>query len=208
MARLILNGIERPAGTTGKHWEDVLVEVEQTVAGVGEVLTVVRFDGVEEPAFREADVLGRDVAAVALIEVESASPAQLLDQTIADAVQAAGVLADAADRAGAGFRGFGIQEANRELGEMVKGLSTLFTLARVLSDATAIPLDRAGAPPNTGAQMTVELTRYAGSLIEASQGGDWITVADILEFDLAPHLRRWPDVFRSFSASPSSPTAH
>lgn len=176
-------------------WGDLLEVVDRRCAAAGTVVTAVRFDGVEQPAFRQVETLQYPLADLAAVEAQTASPTALLLSTIEEACQASTRLAGAAERIGAGFRGFDISTANDDLVEFAQGLGTMVTLANVLAQAIGVDLQAVACDGMTGAEMIGELSTHAGTLVGAQEIGDWITVADVVEYDLVPALGRWPDLF-------------
>ena len=208
MPRVIVNGTVEQADHAPKHWGELLSVVEAAVARRGRLVTAVRFDGVEESAFREPDVLGRTLAPDAIVEIEAVDRTELVREVVSGAVQSAEDLACNAERVAEGFRGYGIKDANAELTLLAQGLGTMVAILRALSDVTGIEpsaLETRGG--GSAGHLLAELTGFIDTLIEARSSSDWITVADIIEYDVVPHLRRWPAVFEAFAdrASASRP---
>jgi hypothetical protein len=195
MPRIVRDGVEEVVEFPRQSWGDVLSHLETRCAAEGRLLTAVRFDGVDQPSFRDPAVLQQTVATVAVIDIDTSTPTGLLTQSLDEAVSAVGTLAAAAERVGGAFRGFDIDQANCDLGELAQGLGTLIALAQALGQAADVDLDVLATPHGTGSKMVADLTAQAEALIAASQGSDWITVADIIEYDLAPMLRKWSSLF-------------
>jgi hypothetical protein len=195
MPRIFRDGVEETVEFPRQSWGDVLAHLESRCAADGRLVTSVRFDGVDQPSFRDPAALRQPITNVATIDIDTSTPTGLLTQSLDEAVRAVGTLASAAERVGAAFRGFDIEQANLDLGELAQGLGTLIALAQALGQAAGVDLDVLATPDGTGSKMIADLTTQAESLIAASDGGDWITVADIIEYDLAPMLRQWSSLF-------------
>ena len=80
--------------------------------------------------------------------------------------------------------------ANYGLAQLAQNLKALIVLVQTLREPVA-----AIQPPLPGAlpsEHEVEtLGSWLESLVAAQAGQDWLTVADVLEYDLEPTLRAW-----------------
>jgi hypothetical protein len=112
----------------------------------------------------------------------------------------AGAVTDIAARVGAvasSFRGHDVQAANAGLASLAPDLHLLVRMLQTLSrlpDAERDVLLAEGVCP--GEQME-RLGGWVSSLISAQEAGDWLTVSDVLEYDLAPALRAWNRALQS-----------
>jgi hypothetical protein len=197
MQRILMNGVEEPASSAFNHWGELLGHLDRCAAGDGKVLTAVRFDGVDQPSFRDPESAALPLDRLSVVEAESMSPAALLDDSVGEAASAARALAAGAERVGVAFRGFDISRANVDLQELAQGVGTLVAIAQALSQAGGVSLDAVGCEGRTASAMLETLSGHAGELIEAREAEDWITVADIIEHDLAPILHQWPGVLET-----------
>jgi hypothetical protein len=195
MYRIILNDAAGPAANRCETWGELLDVLDRRCAERGHVVTAARFDGVGLPALRHPDTLRQPLGAVQVVEVESTPPRDLLLSTLAEADRAVVALAAAAARIGGDFRGFDVLSANDELAEFAQSLGTIVTLAGVLSQAIGRDLSTIRCDGASAVEMIREMTTHAEALIGAEQIGDWITVADVVEYDIAPSLARWPSLF-------------
>jgi hypothetical protein len=195
MTRLMLNDGEQSLDTVPDRWSDLLEGLDQRADAHGEVVTAVRFDGVDEPAYREPAQMDRIVRDIDLIEVQTATPYSLLDDALAEGAAAAGALATAAGGIGSSFRGPNITEANQRLAELGEGTRSMISILGAVASARGIGLDQLEWD---GHPLTAQLTALAGqleSIVAAQQSRDWLTVADLLEYEFQPALQAWQPVF-------------
>jgi len=197
MQRILVNGADAATSEGCECWGNLLERLDRSAAAEGKVLTAIRFDGVDQPSFRDPGAAGAPIETLAVIEAETASPADLLDDSVNDAINATDALAVGAERIADAFRGFDVSHANQDLQELAQGLGTLVAIAQALGQAVGVSLDRVTTDGTAASDMLALLCAQADELIAAREGGDWITVADIIEYDLAPQLRRWPRVFEA-----------
>jgi hypothetical protein len=159
MSRLVLNSAEQALQNTPEFWGDLLDGLDQDASGRGEVVSAVRFDGVEEPAFRELEHTGRRLSELRSIEVETARPRDLIDDALQQAV------------------------------------SMLISVLATAAGALELSLDRIQWDGRPASAQIADLIGQLDAIIAAQQTQDWLTVADILEYDFQPVLKTWQPVF-------------
>jgi hypothetical protein len=176
---------------TPRTWGDLLETLDADFSARGVLLACVRFDGVEELAFREPSVLSRPLAAVQRIDVETATPDALLRQSLAEAAEAISQMADEVTRISTMLRRNEIAPANEGLARLSGELHTFVGLVTTMRGPLGISEERLtidGVPPD---QQIERLAGWLESLVTAQSHEDWLTVADILEYDIEPVLRAW-----------------
>jgi hypothetical protein len=197
MPRILLDGTERPFTPAPSSWGDLLRLLDGELGSDGRIVTDVRFDGVDEAAFRERATLERTLDACATVEVITGTPAGLMDRCLEEALAAIAPLAAAAMRVGARFRGVDVRAANEELSELADGLTSVIGIVGAAGLAYQVDLRNMRCGDQVAATVVAELTTYLESLVGAQEAGDWIAVADILQFDVEPALRRLAPVLDS-----------
>ncbi len=195
MPRLMLNDVEQSCENLPEYWGALLEGLDQQAAGQGTVVTAVRFDGVDEPTFREAAHTRVGLRDLASIEVETATRRSLIDEALTQGLSAADALAAAAGQTSDTFRGGNLAGANQHLSDLGEGIQTLLTVLGTTSAALGVSLDRMEW---SGQPVSARLTQMVGqleSMIQAQQSHDWMTLADILEYDVQPSLADCRQVF-------------
>lgn len=195
MAKILVNDVEQSTTLTPATWGELLDQLDQTLAPQGEVVTVARFDGVEEPSFRKDDLAGRTLDDWATIEVSSDSPRALLDACLIDAEKGVSAMGGAVVRLGEMFRGHDLAVANQGLAHVAEDLRALVSLTEALGGPLGIELHQLQSDGRSVQEHLNGLGTMLESLVDAQQASDWLTVADILEYDLAPALSEWGAIF-------------
>lgn len=183
---LFVNGCQTPVEATLRTWGDLVGFLDERLAAGGEVMTAVRLDGVEEPAFRDPALCAETLAALGSIEVESGSPQALARRCLSDASEALDALGQGALRAADQFRCGRIDDGRQALGQISQGLLTVLRIIAAAGLALRRELDAATCDGQTLASLTACLDRAVSDLVAGQQDEDWIAVADVLEFDLEP----------------------
>ena len=195
MIHCAINGhlYEPPVGL--QTWEDLLCALEQGTGGDRPVVTAVRFGGVDQPSFRESFVLSQDINTITPIDVEASPARQLVTEAVETALNDIAPLLEAIQSTADAFRSHDVADAQSRLGEVVTTLQALTQLTAMVVQADLSP-DKASASQHSSALLE-RVGRCLDSLVVAATFEDWITVADILEYDIAELLPEWVAVLRS-----------
>ena len=190
MTQIFVNDVPQELDPTPQTWGDLLETLDAEAARDGVFLSVARFDGVDEPAFREPTVTGRDLRGVGRVDVETADGPVLLKTCLLDAVQP---LRDAATNARSlaeFYRRHDLTRGHEGLVGLAAELRSLAMLLGALSGPLGIDLSAAAGDGASVDQHVVDLGTALDALIASQSSEDWVTVADILEYALEPAIRR------------------
>jgi hypothetical protein len=190
--QLTMDGGATQADLGLKTWGELLASVELGLGPDGRVVTEVRFDGVVQPSFRDAETLNRRLDEPRSIEIETSTVTQLLESTKATAVAHISALVALARQAGHAFRRHDVQDGNDSLKALLDGLRTMTSLTSALHGATAAVTGRPHITPSSSPLDALE--RALESLVDLEAAQDWIAIADLLEYDIAAALPRWQEV--------------
>jgi hypothetical protein len=199
MTRLLLNDVPLAADPAAKTWGELLATVDRSSHAEGRVVTGVRLDGVDEPSFRDPDLCARVLGDLAVVEIQTLPPAALLAETVREALAGLDSLAAFATHVGRRFRGDDLQSAHEGLLELVQGLqvltSLLATVGAVLqTDVRTLVADGQPVDP-----LLERIGTHLEALISAQQAQDWLTLADIVEYDVEPALTACRPLFARLS---------
>jgi hypothetical protein len=199
MPRVLVNNEPQDLDEGLKTWGELLAWVDHRVAAGGQLVTAARLDGVDEPSFRDPAQAVRSLSDWAVVEVDVATPASLVTESLQEALDGLASLRQYTVTVAQRFRGTDLGLANRGLGELSQGLQTLVGLIEALSGATGVGIDHFEweGRPNSG--LLQSLAQPLAPLADAQRGNDWVTVADILEFDLEPALAQCEPFFRALA---------
>ena len=201
MPRVEIDGREYVPAAPRRSWGDLLDEVDRTLDGRGLIVTDVRFDGLDEPAFRDQRVTGRALDDLAVVEVGTSTPVLFVNRCLDDAAGSLPALARAARDVGEQFRGFDISGANATLADLADGISVLMGIVATAGDALGVDLQALGCEGGTVGTRVAVLTAHVNAVIAAQQQEDWLTVADVLQYDLGPALDAFVPVLDAFERS-------
>jgi hypothetical protein len=193
--KLLLNSKPclHPAGL--ETWGDWLDLLDRDAPRSGQIVTAVRFDGVDEPAFRAGSIRGRRLSEYESIEARTGTERTLLADTLHEAGEMVSALAAAARAVGGTFRHADLSDAHASLPQLIDGIRGLVALGDQCAAALRVPraaMVCSGVPFD---DWMGEFGRRLAVLIDAQEREDWLTVADSLEYEIAPALDEWRDAF-------------
>lgn len=191
MALIFVNNEPQALDKTPETWGELLHRLDEHASRSGVILSAARFDGVEEPSFREPAVTARTLKDVGRVDVHMAMPAAFLRECLLEAIQPLQETADTALRLATLFRGRDVSAGHEGLRTIAADLSAVAVLADMLSGPLAIDLSALSDEGFTAAQHLQQLGTTLDAMVEAQEAQDWLTVADLLEYDLEPAIRRW-----------------
>jgi enamine deaminase RidA (YjgF/YER057c/UK114 family) len=186
MPRVMLNGQDYVVQPTPLNWSELLTSLDRDLEPRGFLVTAIRLDGVDQPGFRDegrlAGTLGRD----AVIEVDASTPEDLLEDGLREAARSVTQLRQAAIALAAGYRQTDVTEANTHLATFADTLANLMALVAAAGQAMQVRLDDIRVDEMPASAVIRHLNNTIEALLEAHAARDWVTLADVLEHDLAP----------------------
>jgi hypothetical protein len=191
MAAVLMDGEAILVTESPKTLGDLIAAADETFGRRGRIVTALRLDGVEEPAFRDTRVAGAAVTDFDRVEVESGTEAELVASCLIEAGTALNALASDAAEVAVLYRIGQIQEANGDFAIITQGIATALAITSAASLGLGTDLGPIVTPEGSIADLTSETARALDALIAAQLQSDWLTTADLLESSLAPVLRRW-----------------
>ncbi len=191
MAAIYLNDVPQEFDSTPKTWGDLLDRLDARAAESGVVLSAARFDGVDEPSFREPSVIARPLNELRRVDVETAMPSAFLRECLLEAIPGVQATAEQARRLGDIYRGRDVSSGHEGLKSLAAELGATAVLADMLAGPLAIDLTAVSVEGVTAAQHLQQLGTTVDALVAAQESQDWVTVADVLEYDLEPAICRW-----------------
>jgi hypothetical protein len=190
MTTCTVNGRQFDIGPGCKTWGQLLSFLERDDGPRRAVVTAVRFEGVDQPSFREAS--DTDLESTGGVEIETVTHRELFDSAVRAVLDGIDPLAAAARQTADAFRLHDLPRAHHGLVDFVETFRALTDLTAVLSHAEA-----SGSAPVSGvrnAGMLDRLRESLESLIAFESAQDWMSVADVLEYEIADALPLWRGV--------------
>jgi hypothetical protein len=188
MPNVFLNGSPYALDPIPATWNDLINGLDRRLETDGLAIAAVRFDGVDEAGFRDAAQLARPLTPSLIVEVDAEPQGALILRCLDEASASIPEIAQAAIDLAANYRLVDVTEANAQLGIFAEALSNLMAL--VAAAGQVLRVDLLTAPPRAGglaaADVIPQLDAALKALAEAHAGQDWITLADGLEYDVAP----------------------
>lgn len=196
MAIVLVNGDVTGVVHPAKTWGELLDVLDLERAASEDVVTGVRLEGVDTPAFRSSVALAQALAPEAEVYIETTRPADLIRNTLDEAEVVSATIVEAAMCLGGSFRGKDVAGANRALPAFADSLGSLIVVTAATAQGAGVDLNVVGDGRVSAVQMINNLIAHADVLLKAQSAHDWNQVADVIEYDIAGAVRRWPMVLK------------
>lgn len=198
---LYINGAVTPLESAHSCWGDLVASLDRDLAASNSVLTAVRIDGVDEPAFREPEVCARPLRSIGEIAIETGQPEALARQCLGDAVDGLVGLRAVTDRAARSFQAGDVAAGQSDLEQLSQGLVTILQIVAAAGIALRGELDRVDEAGRSVATLSQSMDRVITQLVAEQQNQDWVQIADLLLFELDPLLSGWQDFLATTAAA-------
>ncbi len=181
--RIDHDAVGLPSGL--RTWGDVLDWLETDYLAQGRCITKVSFGSTEAADYREDAVCGRDLQALDEIDIESGDFDMVVQESLAELSSEIDRLADAGRSVVGLFEQRKNGDAHAALSRYLTSLGTLFG---VLATDLGWAHDESG---DVRPALTRTLEEALGQLIAAQENGFWISVCDVIEYEIPPVLDGW-----------------
>jgi hypothetical protein len=188
--KVLLNQKKFVVKEDAPKWADLLEQIDRALKKKSEVVASVRFDGVEVSHYRAAHKLITPLADIATIEIESEPPAVLMAGGLKQAVNSIPLIREGALDLARGYRRQEISESAGHLSIIAQAIASLMTLVGAAQQVMKVDLTMLDVNGQTAASIVGELDSAISAVADAHTAKDWLTLADALEYDLAPTLPR------------------
>lgn len=193
MVECAVNDVAESLEFRPETWGALLRHLDRRLAGEGRVVTAVRFDGVDQPSFRDGDMSDLALGTIARIDVDADDAVALLRAAVEAASDSLPELVAGVGSTAAALRRR-TPDALRQLGTLVVALQSLVTLTAAAGTAADLSF---GVDPLADAAVhgaCAQVESALGALVEHQAGADWDALADALDRHLAPAVAGWSDV--------------
>src|SRR5262245_59646120 len=165
-------------------WGDLLDWVETQQLKSGQCITRVAFSGQEEIHYRKPNVCGQDIQAIGAIQIESGEFDAVVRESFAELETE---LRSALDSTRDIIKAF--EDRNEEAA--YAHLAQLLDAVRIFYSLFSEDLGWADSSEAERIQQTATLENAIKELITAQENHFWVSVCDVLEYELTPVLETW-----------------
>lgn len=181
--RIDQDAVRLPSGLA--TWGDVLDWLETNYLAQGRCITKVSFGNREAADYREDAVCNRSLEALDEIDIESGDFDTVVQESLAELSSEIDRLLDVGRSVVGLFEQRENEQAHAELSRYLNALGTLFG---VLTADLGWVHDESG---DIRPALTRMLEDALGQLVSAQENGFWISVCDVIEYEIPPVLDGW-----------------
>ncbi len=193
MAHCLVNDTLEHFDFRPETWGQVLSTLDRRLGAERRVVTAVRFDGVDQPSFRDGHLAAADLAQIARVDIDVEHAAALLAAAVDAAGESLPNLVTGVGMTAAALR-TGASDAQTQLVALVTAVQSLVALTAAAATAANLSV---GAPHGIATPVVAacaSLEKALNGLVAHQAAGHWTALADALDADLAPAIASWHDV--------------
>ncbi len=185
MIRVVHNAVDQVLdGVDYENLDELLGRCSRSRDGNPHLFTRIRIDGLDLPEDSFDRLEDISIEGVKKIEVESRPTREIALSSLQHSSEYVAAVRDAVDRVVDLFRRGRSKEANELLAQVSDALGVL--VAAISGVASAMPQRSKNLLDPVG-----ELVHWLDQVLEGQTNGDWVQVADILEYEVDPRLDDW-----------------
>jgi hypothetical protein len=181
---LIVNDTRMNPPSEAVTWGDLLDWVETQHLKSGQCITRVAFEGSEEIHYRKPAVCGQDIQGIGSIHIESGEFDAVVRESFSE-------LQGELQSALASTRDIIQSFENRDEEAAYVQLAQLLDSVRIFYMLFSEDLGWADSSEQERIQQTAVLENAIKQLITAQENRFWVSVCDVLEYELTPVLEAW-----------------
>ena len=181
---LIVNETRMNPPTELVTWGDLLDWVETQHLKAGQCITRVAFSGQEEIHYRKPNVCGQDIESIGAIQIQSGEFDAVVRESFAELENE---LRSALDCTRGIIKSF----EDRDEETAYNRLAQLLDAVRIFYSLFCEDLGWAEISEAERVQQTATLENSIKEFITAQENRFWVSVCDVLEYELTPILENW-----------------
>jgi hypothetical protein len=206
MSTYILNGRRVIRDSPLETLDELLLTVERGAGADRQVVTAVRFDGVDDPSFRARARRGERLRSFGSVELTTMSGGDVIASCIQTALTGLRSLARVSHTLADDCRRGDMTAAREHGADLVTSLRVLAALAVAIRQASELVDDDDSAKAELEG-VIAELRGSTTALAAALDDGDAETLAEILEHGVAASLPQWTGVLGGLAPASASLTS-
>lgn len=186
--KLLIDGQE--AGIIGRfgNLEDLLSQIALDQDRNDRIIWDVIVNGENYNETTPHDARDVMIDSIQSLEVGTKDKSEISDDFIRNSGAMFQILVRSAKEISGLFRKADEGEANQRYLEFLGSYQDMFQMLQNVKPALNLPMD----------EMLEALERLLDKMIHAQENQDWVMLADLLEYELAPVLKEWEGMFRGF----------
>ena len=175
--------VEVPGGLA--TWGDLLDWLETDHLKSGQCITRVSLGRQEALYYRDLGLCGQELQGLSEIDIESGDFDSVVRESLEELDQELNRVAETGSEVVRLFENRDQEAAYALLGQYLESLRVLFRIF------TEIGWPEQDGEETTPATLTASLEQALAQLISAQENGFWISVCDVLEYEITPVLDGW-----------------
>jgi hypothetical protein len=170
-------------------------DMNRDLAGSGRFIASIRVNGEEVASIEEET--GRCLEGIDCIEITTESPVSLVAKILAEGQGYIEGLRDFLMKVAGHFTS-GSECADSSFAEAVQGIQWFVQMTGFIEGTLNLDFQMLSLNGRPVAEYVKSLNGILQEIVDAQEGCDPVMLADLLEYDLVPHLGEWKEIYTLF----------
>jgi len=170
-------------------------DMNRDLAGSGRFIASIRVNGEEVASIEEET--GRRLEGIDCIEITTESPVSLVAKILAEGQGYIEGLRDFLMKVAGHFTS-GSECADSSFAEAVQGIQWFVQMTGFIEGTLNLDFQMLSLNGRPVAEYVKSLNGILQEIVNAQEGSDQVLLADIIEYDLVPHLEEWKEIYTLF----------
>ena len=178
--------------------EDILARIASDQDGRDRVVWSVKLNGQNYSETVPHDSKGIIIDDIRSLEIDTMGRTEIVQDFLRNGGNMVEILYESAKKISGIFRKTDEKEANKYFAEFIDLYRNFFYMLQQSGDIMEINFDTADIKGSSVNERLMTLQKLFDQMIHVQEQEDWIMLADLLEYELAPILREFGGIFQTF----------
>jgi len=174
--------------------EEVLVKIMDEHVKRGSAITTVKLNGAVYSEESPHDAVGVLISDIRTLEINTMGQEEIALHFLENGVGQLDLLIQGAEKVSELFRIADEAEANEHYARLLESLRLFLQVVVQVKETLHLNLSAIAFQNDTVEQRFEKLSEIMDEMIEVQEKEDWIMLADLLEYELAPLLEEWKSI--------------
>lgn len=191
---VLLDGEKLENTPPGETLQDVISFLLENTVPPERALHEVKINDEPYSVAEMGPATGMPAADINILEVTTAEAGQVALEFMGNAPTYLGAISQAVTAVAELFRVSDERDASEQYIAVLESLQLFLTMLEESRRLLQLELEQVEHQGRTAAEALDSLSELVKKLLDAQDGEDWVLLADLLEYDLAPELAAWAEI--------------
>lgn len=193
--KIIINGREESIDFEGNTLGHAFAEIKKQQSSTEKIISQLRLND-QEISWDAKENLETPLSDTDTIEVEFSTLREIILKNLANAENYLQRLIPGIEKAAELFQTENEQDANKYFLIIIDGIDWFSQVLDGVMKASGLDPDAIELKGESLQKRKSRLIELMGQMLDANQNKDWVLMADLLEYEIAPYYKEWVDLIK------------